>query len=116
MFELRLLSFDNEAGKDDAGKCCTGSPAGPSSECSGPCRPRFRVCLKEYQVKIDTTSPCTFGDVITSEKDSINGNDTQNGFDNPIAFPFVFNWPVSSYNYLSLMGVDGDVTSANEDV
>ncbi|KAJ8953252.1 hypothetical protein NQ318_015834 [Aromia moschata] len=93
VFELRLISFDNEAGKDDLGKCCTGKTKS-NNECDGVCRPRFRVCLKEYQVKIDTTSPCTFGDVITSELGPNPVTDTpQNGFSNSIAFPFPFTWP-----------------------
>jgi delta-like protein len=93
VFELRLISFDNEAGKDDLGKCCSGI-SGTNSECEGMCRPRFRVCLKEYQVKIDTTSPCTFGDVITTELEPNPGSDTpQNGFENSIALPFPFTWP-----------------------
>ncbi|KAJ8923686.1 hypothetical protein NQ315_010267 [Exocentrus adspersus] len=94
VFELRLISFDNEAGKDDLGKCCTGK-AKPSSECDGVCRPRFRVCLKEYQAKIDATSPCTFGDVITTELGPNPITDTpQNGFSKSIAFPFPFTWPM----------------------
>ncbi|CAH1999090.1 unnamed protein product [Acanthoscelides obtectus] len=93
VFELRLISFDNEGGKTDLGKCCSG-PMSADSECEGICRPRFRVCLKEYQVKIDTTSPCTFGDVITSVLGPNPATDTpQNGFDNSIAFPFPFTWP-----------------------
>ncbi|XP_044257277.1 neurogenic locus protein delta [Tribolium madens] len=93
VFELRLISFDNEAGKDDKGRCCSGISA-PNSECEGMCRPRFRICLKEYQVKIDTTSPCTFGDVITTEFETNPGSDnSQNGFENSIALPFPFTWP-----------------------
>lgn len=77
------------------GKCCTGKTL-QNVECDGVCRPRFRVCLKEYQVKIDTTSPCTFGDVITSELGPNPVTDTpQTGFSNSIAFPFPFTWPVS---------------------
>ncbi|XP_044765563.1 neurogenic locus protein delta [Coccinella septempunctata] len=89
MFELRLLSFDNQAGKDDMGKCCTGR-TGSDSDCLGTCRPRFRVCLKEYQVKIDTTTPCTFGDTITAELGPNPGSDAPQ---NSIAFPIQFTWP-----------------------
>ncbi|XP_030748498.1 neurogenic locus protein delta [Sitophilus oryzae] len=91
VFELKLLSFDNEAGKDDQGRCCSGRPSG--QECDGDCRPRFRICLKEYQVKIDANSPCTFGDVITSELGPGSADDPQSGFVNPIAFRFPFTWP-----------------------
>ncbi|CAG9759563.1 unnamed protein product [Ceutorhynchus assimilis] len=91
VFELRLLSFDNQAGKDDLGRCCSGRPSG--LECEGDCRPRFRICLKEYQVKIDATSPCTFGDVITSELGPGPADDPQSGFANAIAVRFPFTWP-----------------------
>ncbi|KAF7287760.1 hypothetical protein GWI33_003394 [Rhynchophorus ferrugineus] len=91
VFELKLLSFDNEAGKDDQGRCCSGKPSG--QECDGDCRPRFRICLKEYQAKIDATSPCTFGDVITSELGPGPADDPQSGFANAIALRFPFTWP-----------------------
>lgn len=93
-FELRLLSFDNEAGKDDQGKCCTG-PTVPDAECHGLCRPMFRVCLKEYQAKIDTASPCTFGDVITAAGGP-GDEKSEDGFDKPIRITFPFTWPVST--------------------
>ncbi|XP_029679096.1 neurogenic locus protein delta-like [Formica exsecta] len=96
MFELRLKSFVNEYGKDSLGKCCSGS-ASRMGECSGVCKTRFRVCLKQYQVKIDTTSPCTYGDVVTP----VLGENVVNlstsaalpSFTNPIRFPFEFTWP-----------------------
>lgn len=87
------------------GKCCTGKTL-PVGECDGVCRPRFRVCLKEYQVKIDTTSPCTFGDVITSELGPDPVTDTpQTGFSNSIAFPFPFTWPVSNIKWTKCIGI-----------
>lgn len=78
VFELRLKSFVNDVGS----LCCSGAPATP---CVGQCRTRFRVCLKHYQAKIDTTSPCTFGEVTTPVLDGL-AND-------PIRFPFDFTWP-----------------------
>lgn len=97
---MRLISFDNEAGKNDFGTCCSGKTR-PNLECEGFCRPRFRVCLKEYQVKIDTTSKCTFGDKITPELGPNNpiADTLENGFSNPIALPFPFTWPVSFIFY-----------------
>ncbi|KAF5295925.1 hypothetical protein FQR65_LT10356 [Abscondita terminalis] len=93
VFELRLKSFDNEAGKEDSGKCCSGN-SGEKSKCSDSCHPRFRVCLKEYRVNIDPTSPCTFGDVTTSVLGPNFKSDTaQDGFDNSIRFSFPFTWP-----------------------
>lgn len=97
VFELRLKSFVNENGKDSAGHCCSGERTGA---CSAPCRTRFRVCLKHYQAKIDTTSPCTFGDVITPVlgDNTVNPEHTKlEGFNNPIRFNFDFTWPVSIF-------------------
>ncbi|KAG8293533.1 Delta-like protein 4, partial [Homalodisca vitripennis] len=93
VFELRLKSFVNKFGKDSAGQCCSGERTDP---CTGPCRTRFRICLKHYQVKIDTTSPCTFGDVITPVlgENTVQLSDSKKEeFKNPIRFNFDFTWP-----------------------
>lgn len=83
---MRLLSYNNTEERDDVGKCCSGR-TGTDSQCIGSCHPVFRICLKEYQVKIVTTSKCTFGDVITKNVGSPSSES--------IAFPFPFTWPVS---------------------
>ncbi|XP_077286660.1 uncharacterized protein LOC143911581 [Arctopsyche grandis] len=101
LFELRLKSFKNELGRGRSGGCCVGGPRtssapASSSPCAAPCRTRFRVCLKHYQTNVDTTSPCTFGDVTTPVLGENNLNMTDSpveGFINPIRFPFDFNWP-----------------------
>lgn len=98
VFELRLKSFTNDYGKDNVGRCCSGEAPSPTGECSGPCKTRFRICLKHYQALIDTTSPCTFGDVITPVlgENSLNIEDSRHPeFHNPISFKFDFTWPVS---------------------
>lgn len=97
VFELRLKSFINENGKDHLGQCCGGERHG---RCTTPCHTRFRVCLKHFQNTIDTTSACTFGDVMTpvlGENNVHLGDSATNvpGFSNPIRFPFDFSWPVS---------------------
>lgn len=98
VFELRLKSFINDYGKDAVGLCCSGET---TETCTAPCRTRFRVCLKHYQQRVDTTSPCTFGDVITPvlgdnslQMDAPPASNVE-GFNNPIRFPFDFTWPVS---------------------
>ncbi|GLG99206.1 Uncharacterized protein GBIM_05717 [Gryllus bimaculatus] len=100
VFELRLKSFVNNLGKDNVGQCCSGErPASAGGACAVPCRTRFRVCLKHYQAKIDTKSPCTFGDVITPVLggNNISLEDTapvaEDGFTNPMRFHFEFTWP-----------------------
>ncbi|XP_043490270.1 neurogenic locus protein delta-like [Polistes fuscatus] len=96
VFELRLKSFVNEYGKDSLGKCCSGTTS-RTGECSGACKTRFRVCLKQYQVKIDTTTPCTYGDVVTPVLGenivNLSPNVALPSFTNPIRFPFEFTWP-----------------------
>nr|CAD7428651.1 unnamed protein product [Timema monikensis] len=104
VFELRLKSFVNDYGKDSVGQCCSGEPPAPGSGlCSGPCRTRFRVCLKHYQAQIDTTSPCTFGDVMTPVLGENSVHLTGDSFDNLIRFPFDFTWPVSPITALPLV-------------
>lgn len=104
-FELRIKSFTNSLGRLSSGQCCDGS-LNSDAPCLAPCRTKFRVCLKIYQANIDTTSPCTFGDITTPV---LGGNslDVPNlnveGFSNPIVFPFDFTWPVSFYLCLLLL-------------
>nr|BAK53861.1 delta [Gryllus bimaculatus] len=101
VFELRLKSFRNNLGqRTTLGKCCSGErPASAGGACAVPCRTRFRVCLKHYQAKIDPSSPCTFGDVITPVLggNNISLEDTapvaEDGFTNPMRFHFEFTWP-----------------------
>ncbi|XP_052132341.1 neurogenic locus protein delta [Frankliniella occidentalis] len=95
VFELRLKSFINDYGKDAVGQCCSGETG--AETCTAPCRTRFRVCLKHYQARVDTTSPCTFGDIVTPvlgdnslQMDALQPTE---GFSNPIRFPFDFTWP-----------------------
>ncbi|KAK0158258.1 hypothetical protein PV328_009284 [Microctonus aethiopoides] len=96
VFELRLMSFVNEYGKDNTGKCCSGSTSS-TGDCSGVCKTRFRVCLKQYQAKIDTATPCTYGDVVTpvlgGNVVNLKPDVTLPSFTNPIRFPFDFSWP-----------------------
>ncbi|XP_034947789.1 neurogenic locus protein delta [Chelonus insularis] len=95
VFELRLKSFVNEYGKDNTGKCCSGSSK--NNECLGVCQTRFRVCLKQYQAKIDTTTPCTYGDVVTpvlgGNVVNLSPDISMPSFTNPLRFPFDFSWP-----------------------
>lgn len=75
--------------------CCSGG-LGANSQCLGKCRPIFRLCLKEYQVKIDTISPCTFGDTFTFEPKFNPGSGVITNPENTtISVGFPFTWPVS---------------------
>lgn len=96
LFELKLKYFKNERGVDNDGACCTGR-SDSSGNCIGTCKTIFRACLKHYQAKIDTSSPCTFGDVITPVLEgnllNLTEKNKHEGFQNPIRFPFEFGWP-----------------------
>ena len=92
MFELRLKNFVNTMGRDSSGHCCDGFRTS-SGKCSGPCRTRFRVCLKHYQATIDPEQECTFGESTTP----VMGNNVVN-FET-IAFPLDFKWPVRTIFY-----------------
>ena len=86
IFELRLKSFANKLNKDSQGHCCDGYRTS-SGRCSGSCSTKFRVCLKHYQLDIDPSHECTFGEHVTApgeKRGSI------------IQFPLDFKWPVST--------------------
>lgn len=117
VFELKLKTFLNANGKDNQNLCCSGRSDPATGKCIGSCKTRFRVCLKHYQAKIDTSSPCTFGDVSTpvlgdNSVDLIqqqqNGNNPNNISINPIQFPFDFTWPVSTLFVLSCLKCFGN--------
>jgi hypothetical protein len=114
VFELRIRSFTNPSGRDGEGKCCnsaTSSSGGSAflsansnnnysnnSSC-GQCWTKFRVCVKHYQVTIDPSGPCYFGETVTEPMANQNNlTSSQDGegimkFD----FPFNFRWPVSPF-------------------
>ncbi|CAB3238260.1 unnamed protein product [Arctia plantaginis] len=115
-FELRIKSFTNSLGRLSSGQCCDGS-SNSDAPCLAPCRTKFRVCLKIYQANIDTTSPCTFGDITTPV---LGGNslDVPNlhveGFSNPIVFPFDFTWP-GTFSLIVEAWHDTNETSRSDD-
>ncbi|XP_059480709.1 neurogenic locus protein delta-like isoform X2 [Neocloeon triangulifer] len=88
LFELRVSRFDNPLGRDTTGHCCDGEPATDDLQCGGPCLTSLRVCLKHYQLQVDTESPCTYGDVHSPLLGDRLLNDTYT-----VKFPFQFTWP-----------------------
>ena len=89
IFELRLKNFANKLNKDSQGHCCDGYRTS-SGRCSGLCTTKFRVCLKHYQLDIDPSHECTFGEHVTApgeKRGSI------------IQFPLDFKWPVSTTTF-----------------
>ncbi|XP_014288431.1 neurogenic locus protein delta [Halyomorpha halys] len=92
VFELRLLGVENPLGLDWRGECCSGPTASkPGAPCPSPCSVRVRACLKHYQAQVDTTTPCTFGDLVTPV---LGNNSLQLGPEGHlITFRFDFTWP-----------------------
>lgn len=90
------------------GHCCSGN-VDVNGKCSGVCKTRFRICLKEYQTQIDPKSFCTYGDVVTPilGENNINFTDIEpkyrlESFSNPIKLPFTWTWPVSFHPILHI--------------
>lgn len=84
IFELRLRSFANKLNKDSQGHCCDGYRTS-SGRCSGSCLTKFRVCLQHYQLDIDPSHECTFGEHVTTPGEETRGSIIQ--------FPLDFKWP-----------------------
>lgn len=116
ILEVRLVSFVNEGWRDVLGSCCgESSPSngdtGPTSTCTTPCTPFFRICLKQWQNPVQPEGPCYYGSRVT---EVFNGNTASDplspgavlrvdlahsaGYQEPIKFPFSFSWTVSVHN------------------
>ncbi|TNN32161.1 Protein jagged-1b [Liparis tanakae] len=103
-FELQILSMQNLNGRLQSGACCDAtdddSPRDAADRrcaAADECDTYFRACLKEYQLKVSSAGPCSFGAASTPV---LGGNTFSLGgakIDNArIALPFSFAWPVSS--------------------
>jgi delta-like protein len=106
VFELKLMSFLNRAGKDSSGHCCDGYRTS-SGKCSGKCNTKFRVCLKHYQATIDPSNECTFGEAVTP----VLGNNVATL--EPIRFPIDFKWPGTFSLIIEAWHENNNATSAD---
>uniref|UniRef100_A0AAQ5ZD77 Delta-like protein n=1 Tax=Amphiprion ocellaris TaxID=80972 RepID=A0AAQ5ZD77_AMPOC len=96
-FELQMLSMQNVNGQLLTGACCDGSRDVPDGRCTADeCDTYFRICLKEYQLKVSSAGPCSFGSastpVLGGNTFSVAGNDKAAG----ILLPFSFAWPLDT--------------------
>ena len=109
LFELKLKSFRNDKGVNSLNRCCSEKQS-INGLCLGSCKTRFRVCLKQYQAEVDTTSSCTFGSAatiilgdntfnLTQSSIALKSQSQKDSRTNPIRFPFEFTWPVSIMSY-----------------
>ncbi|KAF7487799.1 Neurogenic locus protein delta [Sarcoptes scabiei] len=96
IFELRLDRFVNELNRDASGRCCanissSSSPSSSNESCHHQCKTFFRVCFKNYQANIDTSSNCVYGEKITPVLSSSSSDSHQ--LNHTLLFPFNFTWP-----------------------
>ncbi|XP_030591083.1 protein jagged-1a-like isoform X3 [Archocentrus centrarchus] len=96
-FELQILSVQNVNGQLRSGSCCDGSRDVTDGRCMvNECNTYFRVCLKEYQLKVASAGPCSYGIASTPV---LGGNTfslhNTNNDKARIALPFNFAWPRS---------------------
>ncbi|KAM8842791.1 protein jagged-1-like isoform 2-T2 [Synchiropus picturatus] len=87
-FELQILSV-NVSGSDLVGSCSLGR-----------CGMYFRVCLKEYQVLVSATSPCSFGSASTPVLDRTSRGREEARLELPVSFT----WPGSYSLIVEVLG------------
>uniref|UniRef100_A0A3P9MGT0 Delta-like protein n=1 Tax=Oryzias latipes TaxID=8090 RepID=A0A3P9MGT0_ORYLA len=114
-FELRILSVQNKNGQLQNGACCDGSSSVLNGRCTGgQCDTYFRVCLKEYQLKVSPVGPCSFG---TASTPVLGGNIFSfANFKNSkarILLPFSFAWPRSYTLILEALDFNNDSLSGS---
>ncbi|CAL8329350.1 unnamed protein product [Merluccius merluccius] len=90
-FELQVLSVLDGNGQVQTGACCGRPGAAPGGACAA-CAAFFRVCLKEFQVRVSAGGPCTYGSAATP----VLGGDSFDLRDaGRVVVPFSFAWPRS---------------------
>uniref|UniRef100_A0A3Q1DHM6 Delta-like protein n=1 Tax=Amphiprion ocellaris TaxID=80972 RepID=A0A3Q1DHM6_AMPOC len=113
-FELQMLSMQNVNGQLLTGACCDGSRDVPDGRCTADeCDTYFRICLKEYQLKVSSAGPCSFGSastpVLGGNTFSVAGNDKAAG----ILLPFSFAWPRSYTLIVEALDFNNDSSSGS---
>lgn len=90
--------MQNANGRLQSGACCDAPRDATDRRCAADqCDTYFRVCLKEYQLKVSSAGPCSFG---TASTPVLGGNTFSlrdaKGAEASMVLPFSFAWPVSS--------------------
>uniref|UniRef100_A0A8C2KB52 Delta-like protein n=1 Tax=Cyprinus carpio TaxID=7962 RepID=A0A8C2KB52_CYPCA len=120
-FEMQVLSMQNLNGELQSGACCDGARDAADRSCTADeCDTFFRVCLKEYQSRVSSGGPCSYGSgstpVIGGNTFSVKPLDSASD-KSRIVLPFSFAWPRSytlivealDFNNDSSTGINGQV-------
>uniref|UniRef100_W5NBN2 EGF-like domain-containing protein n=1 Tax=Lepisosteus oculatus TaxID=7918 RepID=W5NBN2_LEPOC len=118
VFELQIEQLQNTNGLLLGGGCCDGGGGGGAGgRCpqADQCDTFLRACLKEYQVRVSPTGPCTFGAGSTGV---LGGNSFSLRHRTPgeqvgrIGIPFKYAWPKSFSLVLEVLDHDNDTVGA----
>ncbi|XP_062860431.1 protein jagged-1 [Trichomycterus rosablanca] len=96
-FELQIRLWQNSLGVLQSGRCCDPQP-GSGQRCppGDQCDTFFRVCLKEYQVRVAPIGTCTFGSgstpVLGGNSHAVHHHGHEGG---RIIIPFKYAWQKS---------------------
>lgn len=104
-FEVQLVS-SNPRGELSDSSCCTGSESTSNHEdldtdCSQDCQIYFRLCLKEYQIRINHDSLCRFGNTSSGAFRAQEIEFQDSDPESRLVLPFDFAWTVSGYACMS---------------
>ncbi|MGH0117867.1 UNVERIFIED_CONTAM: hypothetical protein FKN15_003898 [Acipenser sinensis] len=99
-FELQIKQVQNRNGVLWSGECCGGASTRGRCSLGDQCNTFFRVCLKEYQLRVAASGPCIFG---TGATPVLGGNSfslrhrPHSEHTARILIPFQYAWPVSHH-------------------
>uniref|UniRef100_A0A7N8XXP7 Delta-like protein n=1 Tax=Mastacembelus armatus TaxID=205130 RepID=A0A7N8XXP7_9TELE len=108
-----MLSMQNVNGQLQSGACCDGPRDPTDHRCTeDECDTYFRVCLKEYQLKVSSAGPCSFGSASTPvlggntfSSRSIKSDKAR------MELPFSFAWPRSYTLIVEALDFNNDSSS-----
>ncbi|XP_029427352.1 protein jagged-2-like [Rhinatrema bivittatum] len=113
--EVQIKFFQNIRGTLASGQCCDGDPGHINPPCpQDECDTYFRVCLKEYQLRVVPGGPCVMGTGVTPV---LGGNafsiKHRRGGDSMgrILIPFQYAWPKSYSLILEAWDLDNGTAS-----